>query len=106
MDAETQAVLVDFERLGARDRGLAEESVASVTEHESPIFDSAIALTFLRQLVLDLEQIGEVRIRGNAHVEVLWFCAVVQEREVLVKALADFAFAADGDVGIDVNGSR
>ena len=67
------------------DPGLLVELLAAVTEEERRAFHGAVKLPLLRELVLHLEEVGEVRVGLDLHLQVHGLLAVVPERDVFAE---------------------
>ena len=102
--AERQAVLVDRAGRGRRDPRLAHVGVASVAEHQAVVVDPRVVLALLLQVVLDLEEVGEVRGRLDPYLHVHGALVVVEDRQLLVEASAHGALADDRCLRVDVDG--
>jgi hypothetical protein len=99
-----EAALVDARRLRHPDPRLAHEVAAPVAEHERVALDAAIALAGLRERVLDLEQVGEVRVGVEPELELERLDVVVEHRDVFVEAVADRPVAVYRDRRVLVDG--
>ena len=82
---ESQGTGVVLGLPAAGDPGFATEPVAPVTEHELPRFDTSVLRPTLGELVLDLEEVGEVGLHGQPHLELLGRSGVIHDREMLRK---------------------
>lgn len=104
-DVEAEAVAVDGRGLGRRDPRLTNERWALVAQHEAFVFHDRLAHSLLRERVLDLEQIGEVACRVDPHREVHRCRAVVQDRQLLVEAVAHGPPPDHREISVDVDGA-
>ena len=104
--SEHEAIFPELGRLVRGDHGLPFEVLAAVPEDELVIRHLAVQLALLLQLVLHLEEVGEVGARLEADLELHRLPGVVGEREVLGEALAHRPPSQHGEVRIDVDGAR
>ena len=88
------------------DRRLALEGLALVAEHELAVLDPRVVGPVLLERVLDLEQVGEVAGCLDADLEVDGLALVVEDRELLVEAVAHGPLADDRQLGVDVDRAR
>src|SRR4029453_9977126 len=69
------------------------------------VLNTCVIAPLLLESVLDLEQVGEVACGFDADFEVDWLRVVVEDRELLVEAVADRPPANHRQLGVDVNRS-
>ena len=89
-EAKYQAVLIDLRWVcaGGND-GFPDVALAPVTQDELPPADAAVMISSLRQRVLHLKQIGEVRSYLEAQIDLFCFRAVIDHNDVFHEAIAD-----------------
>ena len=102
---EGNAVLVNSARRRGRDLGPTPECLALITEYELAAVDARLVRSLLLQCVLDLEEVGEVAcgVDPNRQLDRLIF--VIQDRQLLVEAVADGALSDHRELGIHIDGS-
>jgi hypothetical protein len=105
MDVVDQPRLGERGPGGGRDHRLPLVGLAAVAEDQLAAVDAAVALALLLQLVLHLEQIGEVGVRLDLHLQVQRLLVVVDEGDLLVEAAVDLALADHRQVRVDVDGA-
>jgi hypothetical protein len=103
---EREPGFVHLARRRRRDPRLTVERLALVAEHQTVALDAAVVGALLLQRVLDLEQVGEIAGGLHADLEIDRFLVVIEERELLVEAVAHGALADHRELGVDVDGAR
>ncbi len=83
--------------------GFADEGLAPIAEHQAVVLDPLVRLTFLRERIFDLEEVGEVGRGLEAKLQVARLGLFVADQQLLPKAVPGRPLAHDGEVGIDVN---
>ena len=99
-------MVVDLGLRARSDARLPDELLPPVAEHDLAVSLLAVQLAFLRERVLDLEQIGEVSVRLDPQLELDGLGAVVEDGDVLVDALSDEAPADHRERGAPVDRRR
>ena len=105
VNVKAQTVLGNLGLLAGRDVRFADEALAFVSQRQPIVRRLRVELPLLRQLVLHLEQIGEVAAGVQLDVEVHRLLVVVLEQDLLVKPLAHGALAGDREMRVDVDGA-
>ena len=103
---ERQPLGIEPRRRASGDRGRSRERAALVAERELPSLHLGRVAALLAQGVLHLEEVGEVAARVDANGERDGLVGVVQDRQLLVEAGRDGALPDDGELRVDVDGSR
>ena len=93
--AERQPVVIDGTGCGGRHPGLAHVGLAAVAEHQPAVVDVRVVLTLLLEVVLDLEEVGEVRGCLDAHLDIHRLLVVIEDGQLLVEPIAHSALADD-----------
>jgi hypothetical protein len=99
------AVGVDVGGDGGVDEGLAAVGLAFVAEQQQVAVDAGVVLALLLEVVLDLEQVGEVGGGVQAQAQRDGGGAVVEDGEFLAEAVDDLAAADDRQGRVDVDGA-
>ena len=105
LQLEGQTAPVHLRRLRRRDPRRPGERLALVRQDELAVLDVRLVRPLLLERVLDLEEIGEVGFGVDTDRQLDGFVFVVQDRQVLVKAVADGALSDDRQLGVHVHGS-
>src|SRR5258708_9548581 len=87
----------------ARHPGFADEGLAPIAEHQAAVLDPLVRLTFLRERIFDLEEVGEVGRGLEAKLQVARLGPFVADQQFLPKAVPGLPLAHDGGCGIEVN---
>ena len=96
-------MLVDARRRRGGDDGLAPEGLALVAEMELAVLDPRVVGPELLERVLDLEQVREVAGGVDPDLEVDGLVLMVEDRQLLVEAVAHGPLADDRQLGVDVD---
>ena len=102
-DVEGQPALVDAGRRRRGDDGLALEGLALVGQMELAVLDPRCVGAQLLERVLDLEQVGEVAGGVDPDLQVDGLVLMVEDRQLLVEAIAHRPLADDRQLGVDVD---
>ena len=105
MYREAQAMLIDVSPGTGSNQGLTDELFTTIAEYQAIAFDTMVEFTFLGKFILDLKQISKVRCRLNAYFEVNWFAIVIEDGQILVKAVSYRSFANDRLLSIHIDGA-
>ena len=106
LHGERQSVLVDLRRRRRGDRGFSFERLAFVTEQQDGRFSTrAEYVPFFSSASLTSKRSAKSEPASTRTVSFSGLLVVVQDRELLVEAVADRAAADHGQLGVDVDGA-
>jgi len=103
MRGKTQRVFLDGGSGARNDRRFTDEALAAIAEHQAAGFNTLVVFAFLGEGIFHLEQVGEIGTHLDAYFEIDSVFGVVENGDVLVKTIAHFARADNGEGGIHID---
>src|SRR6266568_431807 len=105
MHCEAQTVLVDVSFSTGSNQGLSDKLFTTIAKHQAIALDPLVEFTFLLECILDLEQVGKVSRRLQAHLEVNRLVFVIEDGHILVEAVSYCSCANDRLISIHIDGA-